>query len=420
MLRRISGDSDDGRASAENKECIVMSCPKNSSFRLIPVCLILLLGACGGAPEEPPAEPASTSGGAGRKIIYPAEFAEGSPFSPGVLAGDTLYLAGQVGRDQATRELPEDIASQTRLAMENIGLILKAAELDYSNLVKCHVLLDDMDNYQPMNETYGGFFEPGRYPARTTLEIAGLVGTAHVEISCIAFADKSRIEMVRPAEGTIPAAMGPYSPGVRAGDALYLSGQGGRDPETNEIAESVGAQAAQAIQNIHEVVQAAGLGLEDVVYTNAYFLGCDKRAELDSAFASSFPAGVTHPRSNLCLPRLPGTISTEITFFAGKGPQVDGTVYLPVRSSPESGSDIASQMSGTMEKLGKDLEGAGLDYGHVVNANVYLKNSDDFQGMNGVFREIFPENPPARTTVAILQEGDHEQILVEVALIAVK
>jgi len=397
-----------------------MSYPKKSPLHLISFCLVLLLGSCAGAPEEPAAEPASASGGAGRSIVYPAEFAEGSPFSPGVLAGDTLYLAGQVGRDQATRELPEDIVNQTRLAMENIGLILKAAKLDYGNLVKCHVLLDEMDNYKPMNETYGGFFEGGRYPARTTLEIAGLVGTAHVEISCIAFADKSRIEVVRPAEGTIPAAMGPYSPGVRAGDALYLSGQGGRDPETNEVPESVGAQAALAIENIHEVVKAAGLGLEDVVYTNAYFLGCGHRAELGRAFASSFPAGVTHPRSDLCLPRLPGSISAEITFFAGQGVQVDDTVYLPVRSSPESGSDIASQMSGTMEKLGKDLEDAGLDYGSVVNANVYLKNTDDFQGMNGVFRKVFAEDPPARTTVAILEEGDHAAVLVEVALIAVK
>ena len=397
-----------------------MSPPNSSPLGVIPVCLALLLGACGEAPEEPLAEPASSSGGAARKIIYPSEFAEGSPFSPGVLAGGTLYLAGQVGRDQATRELPEDIASQTRLAMENIGLILNAAELDYGNVVKCHVLLDDMDNYGPMNETYGGFFEPGHYPARTTLEIAGLVGTAHVEIACIAFADKSRIEVIRPAEGTIPAAMGPYSPGVKAGDALYLSGQGGRDPKTNEIADSVEGQAAQTIRNIHEVIKAAGLGLEDVVYTNAYFLGCDKRAELARAFASSFPAGVTHPRSDLCLPRLPGTISTEITFFAGKGRQIDDAVYLSVRSSPESGSDIASQMSGTMEKLGKDLQDAGLDFGNAVNANVYLKNTDDFQGMNGVFRKVFVENPPSRTTVAILEEGDHEQVLVEVALIAVK
>ena len=399
---------------------MVMNFPKNSSLRLISICLVLLLCACGGSTEEPAAEPASTTSGTERTIIYPAEFADGSPFSPGVMAGDTLYLAGQVGRDQTTRELPEDIVSQTRLAMDNIGLILKAAKLDYGNLVKCHVLLDDMDDYKAMNEIYGGFFEPGHYPARTTLEIARLVGTAHVEISCIAFADKSRIEVVQPAEGTIPAAMGPYSPGVRAGEALYLSGQGGRDPETNEIPELVGAQAAQAIENIHEVVKAAGLGLEDVVYTNAYFLGCGNRAELGSAFASSFPAGVTHPRSELCLPRLPGTISAEITFFAGKGQQVDDTVYLPVRSAPESGSDIASQMSGTMEKLGKDLEGAGLDYGNVVNANVYLKNTGDFQGMNGVFRKVFAENPPARTTVAILEEGDHAEVLVEVALIAVK
>ncbi len=379
----------------------------------------LLLGSTGCGTDGESGEPAAaeTALAVERKVIQPPEFPVGGPFSPGILAGDTLYLAGQVGRDPQTREVPEAIEEETRVAMENVGRVLSAAELDFGHLVKCHVLLDDMDNYTPMNDTYAGFFPADYYPARTTVEVAGLAGGFRVEVSCIAFRDKSRITVVRPPEGSIPGALGPYSPGVMAADALYLSGQGGRDPAESRLPETVEAQAVQALENIGQVIAAAGLSGDDVVYANAYYLGCDSVSAVDRAFAAAFPEGVDYPRSRICLPRLPGGIATEITLFAESG---DGeAVYLATRSAPEAGGDIAAQMSATLAKLGGDLRQAGIGFEHVVNANVYLRNVEDFQGMNGEFRKVFAKSPPARTTVATLQPEQERPVLVEVALIAV-
>ncbi len=382
--------------------------------------MCLLLGSTGCGTDGESGEPAAveTAFAVQRHVIQPPEFPVGGPFSPGILAGDTLYLAGQVGRDPQTREVPEAIEEETRVAMENVGRILTAAELDFGHLVKCHVLLDDMDNYKPMNDTYAGFFPADYFPARTTVEVARLAGGFRVEVSCIAFRDKSRISVVRPPEGSLPGALGPYSPGVMAADDLYLSGQGGRDPAQNGLPESVEAQAVQALENIGQVIAAAGLSDDDVVYANAYYLGCDSAPAVDRAFAAAFPEGIDYPRSRICLPRLPGGIATEITLFAERG---DGeAVYLATRSAPEAGGDIASQMSATLAKLGEDLRQAGIGFEHVVNANVYLRNVEDFQGMNGEFRKVFAESPPARTTVATLQPEQEQPVMVEVALIAIR
>ena len=352
-----------------------------------------------------------------RKVIQPPHYAADSPFSPGVLAGDTLYLAGQVGRDPQTGEVPDSAAEQTRAAMQRVGGILAAAGLEYGHLVKCHVFLDDMDHYGPMNAAYAAFFPDDYYPARTTVEIAGLAGGFRVEVSCIAFRDKSRIRVVRPPQESLPAAMGPYSPGVLAGESLYLSGQGGYDPATRRLPDSIAAQTAQALDNLKRVISAAGLSEQDVVYANVYFAGCRRDAG-DRAFFTAFPDGADFPRSLICVPRLPGELAVEINLFVE--PEGGQTVYLAARSAAEAGGGIALQMSAALEKLGADLRQAGLGFEHVVNAHVYLRNVDDFQGMNGVFREVFPDAPPARTTVATLQPEQENPVLVEVALIAVR
>ena len=158
-----------------------------------------------------------------RKFIYPKAFSAGKPYSPGVLAGKTLYISGQVDKDPKTGAQPKGIAEQTRMAMANLGHVLRAAGMDYGNVVSCHVQLADMGQYKEMNEVYGSYFGPEHFPARTTLEFPGLPGGANVEISCIAYADKSKIALVVPPAGSIPPAMGPYRPGVWAGETLYVS-----------------------------------------------------------------------------------------------------------------------------------------------------------------------------------------------------
>ena len=137
-----------------------------------------------------------------RKFIYPAAFKAGRPYSPGVLAGKTLYIAGQIDMDPQTGAQPKGIAEQTRMAMTNVGHVLRAAGMDFGNVVTCHVQLANMAEYKEMNEVYGTFFGPTHFPARTTLEFPGLPGGARIEVSCIAYSDKSQIALVTPPAGT--------------------------------------------------------------------------------------------------------------------------------------------------------------------------------------------------------------------------
>ena len=288
----------------------------------------------------------------------------GKPYNPGVLAGDYLYIAGQVSLDPQTREQPATIEDQTHMAMKNMGYVLRDAGMDYDNVVTCHVQLDDMDNYKGMNEVYGSYYTSGRYPARTTLEFPGLPSDSHVEITCVAYADKSRISVVRPEEGKTPAAMGPYSPAVWAGDRLYLSGQGGRNPETNEIDPTTEGQTKQTLDTIGEILKAAGVGFENTVMVNPYYLGAENYAKLNSVYKDYFELGRASARASFCLSRLPGDISVEITFVATRNLQkkgrviphymrprhtsvpgtIDGdTLFLSAKSAMNAGDDIESQ-----------------------------------------------------------------------------
>ncbi len=403
------------------------------------ICLALaalLAFGCGSAPEsEAPAAPEGRVE-MERRIIQPEGFAAGSPFSPGVMAGETLYIAGQVGRDPATGEHPESIADQTRNAMNGVGAVLEAAGLTFSHLVSCHVQLTDMDDYTAMNEVYGGFYEEGKYPARTTLEMAGLVGGAEIEVSCIAYADAENIRIVRPDPAVIPPAMGPYSPAVMAGGTLYLSGTGGRDPKTGNLPEAAESQAALALQSINEILKAAELTYESVVTANVYYPAASDLPAIDKPLGAAFGAGAAPTRTAVELSGLPGDIKVEITFQAAADrysitrlfmPGVEpgslttpavlagDTAYLGAVSARDAGNSVEAQFRAVIERLQARLALADMTLANVVNANVYLTDVGDFDAMNAVFREFFPANPPARTTVGV--NGDAK---VALALVAVR
>ena len=74
-----------------------------------------------------------------------------------MLVGDTLYIAGQVSKYPKSGEQPATIEEQTQLALDNMGDVLRAAGMDPSNVVSCHVYLADMENYQAMNAVYGKY-----------------------------------------------------------------------------------------------------------------------------------------------------------------------------------------------------------------------------------------------------------------------
>jgi len=110
------------------------------------------------------------------------------PYSPAVRAGEMVFLSGQVPMDPASGHLVDgDIAAQTRRVFENLGALLTAAGLSFSNVVRTTVFLADMNDFAAMNQVYATYFsEP--YPARSTVQVARLPKDARVEIDLIAVA----------------------------------------------------------------------------------------------------------------------------------------------------------------------------------------------------------------------------------------
>jgi reactive intermediate/imine deaminase len=111
------------------------------------------------------------------------------PFSDAVRVGDTLWLSGQLGIG-ADGKLPEGIEAQTRLALENVGAILKRAGLGYSDVFHCTVMLKDMADWPAMNKVYVTYFPEGKRPARSAFGASGLALGGLIELECQAYAGK--------------------------------------------------------------------------------------------------------------------------------------------------------------------------------------------------------------------------------------
>ena len=120
-----------------------------------------------------------------KKVIHPKEFPTGRPFSPGILSDGTLYVAGQTGQDLKTGKISDNFEAEVKQTLDNIGLVLKEAGMGFADAVAVQVYLTDMELFPRMNAVYTTYFKEPR-PARTTVGIAKLVGTARVEITVTA------------------------------------------------------------------------------------------------------------------------------------------------------------------------------------------------------------------------------------------
>ncbi len=112
------------------------------------------------------------------------------PYSQAVKAGDFLFVSGQIAIDPTSGNLNmADIATETSQVMHNIGAILMEAGLDYKQIVKTSIFLKSMDDFNTVNEVYGSFFKKD-FPARETVQVAGLPKNVNVEISVTALFKK--------------------------------------------------------------------------------------------------------------------------------------------------------------------------------------------------------------------------------------
>ena len=149
-----------------------------SKFAAAAISAMFAMPACAQVPI--PAQQAQSRAQSQAEATAP----QSAPFSPVLVANNTIFLAGHLGRIPGTRDFPAGgIGPQTTQTLENIGATLATVGTTHADLVRCQVFLADIGDFAQMNAAYRKFF-PQTPPARTTVGVAGLAANASIEIEC--------------------------------------------------------------------------------------------------------------------------------------------------------------------------------------------------------------------------------------------
>ncbi len=387
--------------------------------------------------------------GADIRAVTPPGVKPVGPYSPGIVAGEFLYVAGQ-GAENPEKQIPRDEEGQFRQCFENIKAVVETAGLTMEHVVYVQVYLTNYSDEGPLNRVWKQYF-PKAPPARSTIGVAKLNGTP-VEMSAVAVRDLSRKKVI--VTPGYPASS-PLSPAVLVGNRLYVSGHLGRDIHTGQVPEDPGAQVQLALDRMEQTLHAAGADFRNLVFVNPYLTDKIPMDVMNRIYAKHFEFGNTPARATIKVAGLPSGANIEFTGVAvldlakrhavrpknmepsaTASPCVfaDDTLFCSAKSGFIPGihggifaSSVENQLRQTMRNLLDGLEEAGMDFSNVVSSNVYLDNIDDFARMNGVYAEYFGNAPPARTTVQQIAPGPrsedakgHFPGLEQISIIAVK
>ena len=337
-------------------------------------------------------------------------------FAPGVMVGQTLYVAGK-GDYKPNEEFPAKVKN----CLGEIEKTLKTAGLGLEHVVKSFVYLEDHDKYDDLNKYYGEFF-PNTPPARTTLGVAQVPGESRLEITCIAYADLAQRKPI----GQPPMGR-PYSPGILAGDTLYVSGKGDQLPSGGHPA-TFDEQVRQCMRNVEATLKEAGLDFRHVVMSHVFIDDPKNQGLAMRIHNESFEAGNEPATAAVAVDWIPGGSHVEVTCIATTDLAKRRVMRMPANDSASkvvSGFGMSaavwagdvlylSGLTGVSDgrpegvdvqvhQLGKNqtlmLEKAGLQLEDIVSGHVYLTEMDDYQAMNNVYREYFSKGPGVRTTL---------------------
>ncbi len=377
------------------------------SRRLI-AALVLALALAGGAAAE-------------HTVIAPPGTGLGLPFSPGILSDDFLFLSGAIGNKPGTIEVSGDTAAQTRQTMENLGAVLKAADMDFSRVVEANVFLADSRHFQALGKVYGEFLGEA-LPVRATVEADIAIPGSLTEISLVAARPGVEIRRISP-EGW-PETGGAYSWGMLAGDTLFVAGMVSSDPATGQLVPGdVTTQALQTMSNISKVLEAAGMGFEDLVACSVFLADPRDYAAMNEAYGKSFK-GIRPParatvRARLVNPILSieiqcrGVKGAKRELVAAEGYVASGRPLSPairagdrlflsgmVGRGPDGyPAGVEAQTRVALDRLAKTLAAAGLTFRDVEMASVFLTDIRHYAAMNAVYAQVVGSPPPARATV---------------------
>ena len=261
---------------------------------------------------------ASRSWAADRQVVNPKDFKpHGRPYSPGIRAGDTLYISGQ-GSMNSEGKLSENFEERVRQCLLNVRAILQGGGMDFANLVSVHVYLTDLGTFELMNKVYWQMMGDSP-PARTVLGVAALPGGNTIEINAIAVADAKTKRTVWPSGWTRSAQVDP--PAIQAGELLYLSGVGAKSANQSL---PYSEQVKGALDNFGTVLATAGMSHKNVVWVNPYLDDIKQSGAMNKVYETYFEFGNTPGRGTD--PQMPyqqesmsfSAVSLERTFPSGK------------------------------------------------------------------------------------------------------
>jgi 2-iminobutanoate/2-iminopropanoate deaminase len=351
-----------------------------------------------------------------KKFITPDGKRPSGLFAPGVMVGKTLYVAGK-----GDYKPKEDTAGKVKNCLNEVRKTLKLAGMDMNNVVQTYIYLEDHDQYAEVNKHYAEFF-PNDPPSRTTLGVAQVPGDSRLEMTCVAYSDLSEKKRI----GDPPAGL-PFSPGILAGDTLYISGKGdqlsgGGHPATFE------EQVRQAMRNVETTLKQAGLDFRHVVMSNVFLDRHENLEVADKVYNEFFEDGSEPACSTSFVDWIPGGSHVEITCIATtdlsarKVVRPAGMKYGPlegaVTASPAvwagntlyvsglsgftpTGGVAVAGVAEQVHRMAKShvavLDQAGLKLEDIVAGFVYLSDMQDYQAMNTVYREYYSRGPGVRT-----------------------
>jgi reactive intermediate/imine deaminase len=382
-------------------------------------------------------------------VPQPAPAASAALGSPGIDAGDYVYVSGQ-GPRRPDGSTPANFADQVRQSFENVRNVVEAAGLTMGHVVYVQVYLDDMSRYEALNGAFADYF-PKTPPARAVLGVARLPEPP-VQITAVAVRDLAgKQPVVVPSFKPNKA----YSFGMLTHDRLFVSTMLGSDPTNGNVPANPATQVDFALDRLKMVVEAAGLSLSNMVFVNPYLTSEIPMRIMNEHYTRRFEFGNTPGRATIQVSSLPEGAHIAYTGVAVRdlaqrhairpknmppsptaSPCVfaGDTLYCSAKSGfipgPNGGvfaATTADQVRQTMRNLLDNLEEAGMNFDQVVSTTIYLDDLSEWSTFGKVYRKYFGGILPAQTTVQQLQPADrkpdgegHYPDLEQVSLIAVR
>ena len=378
------------------------------------VVLCVLLAACG-------TQLLAQTGGVVKVIKIDGKDV-GPASSAGVLANQTLYVAGQDGRN-ADGSLPKDFQQEVGQSLRNVQGVLRAAGMDFGNAVWINIYVTRAQDLAAMNDVY--WQSIGDHPpARTVLVVGALPHGENIEINCIAVSSAARRQVIHPPGWPQGGHIDP--PGIRADDVLYMSAQGGADPLTGKVAADFAGEVKQALDNVATIAKTVNMSMANVIWVNPYLSSTDAPEDvMNKIYATHFEFGNTPGRGTIQVVDLPNKKHIVFSCIAGAdlakrksirpknekpsrtaspGILYGDTLYLSAKDAYVPGlglftPDLDVQTRLSMRNLLDGLEEADMDFSDVVSSTVYMREMKDADQVHGLYGTFFKDPFPARTTL---------------------